>query len=66
MWVLPSTFVGFGGTVGAGGFGSGSIEIPDIPQLTGFSFVAAFATYNQSGITSVSMEQWVTIGSGCN
>lgn len=65
VWLLPQTFVGFSGTVGFGGFGSGAIVIPDEPALVGVSFVVAFVTYNGKGITGVSMEQWVTIGLGC-
>jgi len=64
VWMLPGTFLNFGGHVGVGGFGSGAVAIPDDPTLIGVSFVIAFVTYNASGLTNVSLEHWVTIGMG--
>jgi hypothetical protein len=65
-WYLRNIlFMGFDGSLSASGFASGSIKIPDEPALLGVSFAVAFVTLDQqSQISAVSLEHWVTIGAG--
>ena len=65
-WYLRNIlFMGFDGALNASGFASGSIKIPDDPALLGISFAVAFVTLDQqSQISAVSLEHWVTIGAG--
>lgn len=66
VWQLPGVFQNFTGQVGLAGFGSGAVNIPNEPALIGTSFVVAFVTHTPgTGITSVSMESWITIGANC-
>jgi hypothetical protein len=59
--MLPSVFVGYGGTLDGNGDGNIGMILPNIPALVGITLYTGFVAYDAAGIINISNDLQTTI-----